>query len=238
MLPFFYDPDVLSQVTCQLKPEAAKHCLQVLRMVVGDKLTLLDGAGNLFEAEIVSLPKKACIVQVLSVRFVPPPERKIGIAISPIKNVSRFEWFLEKAAELGVTDIFPIACHRTYKEHLRHERLSNILASAMVQSRQAWLTKLHPLCPFEVFAETEWDGTKLLAHCEDGNKAPICTYWPGNVLAAIGPEGDFTSAEIQLALRHGFRPVSLGGTRLRTETAGIAAAASLALVPKAVEQGG
>jgi 16S rRNA (uracil1498-N3)-methyltransferase len=166
--------------------------------------------------------------------------RKVSIAISPLKNASRFEWFLEKATELGVAEIFPIICHRTVREHFRQERLQSICVSAMLQSQQAWLPRLHAPMPYEQFIATQSLENDLhyhhrwIAHCADLEKHHLVqTLKPGmeDSLLLIGPEGDFTPSEIVHAEANSFVAVSLGETRLRTETAGVVAASLLCLMP-------
>ncbi len=252
-LPLFYIAqynDSSSQII--LSEEASKHAVQVLRMQVGDQLYLTNGLGSLITATITTAHKKNCIVQVVAKQYTPPPVRKVCIAVSLVKNVSRFEWFLEKATELGVSEIIPLVCERTERQHFRYERMKGILVSAMLQSKQVWLPVLHEPVKFEVYVcrlpplnQTEKpvpvsdttgfsDGwVKLIAHCEDGNKQSITQIIKDRALnyaMLIGPEGDFTPSEITLALQNNYIPITLGETRLRTETAGVVAVALLQIV--------
>jgi 16S rRNA (uracil1498-N3)-methyltransferase len=177
--------------------------------------------------------KKKCRVKVQSLVTSPPRKKKVAIAISPLKNASRFEWFLEKAAEIGVSEIIPLQSERTERQHLRPDRLHNILVSALLQSQQTWLPVLCPLTPFSgVLDNTRYDH-RLIAHCgEDALPAsPVAS--PANSTAStlilIGPEGGFSAEEVASALKNGFVPVTLGENRLRTETAGVVAATLLCI---------
>jgi 16S rRNA (uracil1498-N3)-methyltransferase len=230
-LPFFYAAEINKFTTrYTLDEETSKHVVQVLRMKEGEALQLTNGAGDLFTAEIVTDHKKHCEVIIKGSSFTPAPVRKITIAISLLKNASRFEWFLEKATEIGVTEIMPLLCQRTEKERFRQDRMQQILVSAMLQSQQSWLPKLHEPVQLEKAIKESGAAIKLIAHCIDGEKQSLHNYKTNSLLDSIiliGPEGDFTPTEINLALQHQFKPVTLGETRLRTETAGMVAAAIL-----------
>ncbi len=241
--PFFYISeydDAQKQIV--LNEETSKHVVQVLRMKVGEPLNLTDGKGSLLTCEITDNNKKHCTVSVIGSHLPPPTSRRITIAISLLKNTNRFEWFLEKATEIGVTEIIPLVCERTEKEKFRFERLNGICISAMLQSQQTWLPVLQEPRKFEDLKIWKCaDGSNLIAHCIDGSKQELSNYQidtssqlvPELVrdsLICIGPEGDFTPKEIELALHNNFIPVSLGETRLRTETAGIVAATLLSQI--------
>lgn len=234
-LPFFYIEHDKAEPLIDLEEEAARHVVQVLRMKEGEQLHLTNGQGMLILAEISATGKKHCTVRVLKKTTSPAPERKVSIAISLIKNPSRFEWFLEKATEIGVSEIIPLICSRTEKERFRHDRMNAICISAMLQSQQLWLPVLREPVKFEQLQHWKTkEGTNLIAHCEDGDKTDLKsfllaaeTHPHAHTLIGIGPEGDFTTEEIAMALQEGFRPVGLGNTRLRTETAGIVAASWL-----------
>lgn len=226
-LPIFFI-DTVSDNIITLPEETSKHVVQVFRMANGERLQLTDGAGNLLITEIVDDHKKKCTVHVIEKVFVPQKERKISIAISLLKNNTRFEWFLEKATELGVTEIIPLMCTRTEKQHFRFDRMKQILISAMMQSKQVWLPILHQPTPFTDIFSTSKYASQLIAHCLENEKKPLEEYMHlPSLQILIGPEGDFTSQEISLSLENGFKAVSLGNTRLRTETAGMAAATIL-----------
>lgn len=230
-LPFFYINDYyVSQKQIVLNEETSKHVVQVLRMKVGEQLNLTDGKGSLITCEITDDHKKHCTVEVKETRFNTQGTRKVSVAISLLKNANRFEWFLEKATEIGVNEIIPLICERTEKEKFRYERMQGIVISAMLQSQQTWLPVLHE--PVQYVNMQMWkcvNGSNFIAHCDEGNKQSLHLHinTSAHQLICIGPEGDFTQNEIELALAQGFIPVSLGATRLRTETAGVVAAALL-----------
>lgn len=234
-LPFFYIENYNpSEPLITLTEDESKHIITVLRMKMGKQMHLTDGKGSLLTVEIVDDHKKKCSVKILSTINRQPSTKKVSIAISLLKNNSRFEWFLEKATEIGVNEIIPLLCTRTERQNFRHDRMKNILVSAMLQSQQCWLPVLHEPVTFEKFirqTETSDKSTKLIAHCdEQTGKQSLSTFQPFNhSTILIGPEGDFTKEEIALALENKFIPVALGETRLRTETAGVAAATLLCI---------
>lgn len=228
-LPFFYISDYSGESNITLDEDTSRHIVQVLRMGKGEKLNLTDGKGKLLTCEITDAHKRRCTVNVIQQRELPPPARHISIAISLLKNANRFEWFLEKVTEIGVSEIIPLICERTEKEKFRMDRMQNILVSAMLQSQQCWLPVLHEPDRFDDLVMREFgNAEKFIAHCANGDKYQLINQ-PINqpTCILIGPEGDFTSQEIELALQNGFKPVSLGETRLRTETAGVVAVALL-----------
>jgi len=204
--------------------------VQVLRMKEGEKLNLTDGKGSLITAEVIDAHKKHCSVKIIDSQFTTYTSRKVTIAISLLKNTSRFEWFLEKATEIGVSEIIPLICERTEKQKFRYDRMKGICISAMLQSQQTWLPVLHEPKQFSHLGIGQFDDQqKFIAHCEEsGQKKSLSTFQPFNhSTILIGPEGDFSKEEIEFALQKSFIPVSLGETRLRTETAGIVAAVLL-----------
>ena len=200
-------------------------------MQEGEKLNLTDGKGNLLNCEISDAHKKHCAVIVKASSIQHPASKKITIAISLLKNTSRFEWFLEKATEIGVSEIIPLICDRTEKQKFRYDRMKGICVSAMLQSQQTWLPVLYePIRLADLLIRKLTDAQKFIAHCVDSEKQPLSHQLiskSANQLIIIGPEGDFTQSEINLALENGYIPVTLGETRLRTETAGIVAATLL-----------
>ena len=230
MLPYFYiatfDP---SQTAIQLDENNSRHAVQVLRMKVGDRMHLTDGKGHLIVASITNDHKKHCDVAVESITLQKKSEPEVTIAIGLTKNTSRFEWFLEKAAELGVQRIVPLLTKRTEKQKFKDERLQNILISAMLQSQQSWLLQLEAPVPFDTFIASPVylsASEKFIAHCVETDKQ-FLRKTASSALVLIGPEGDFTPEEITAAITNGYQPVTLGDTRLRTETAGMVAAALL-----------
>ncbi|SEW26093.1 16S rRNA (uracil(1498)-N(3))-methyltransferase [Chitinophaga arvensicola] len=225
-LPVFFAPDLLTDAPAYtMNEDTSKYCIQVLRHEKGDKVLLADGRGHKFTTEITDDNRKKCVVKILSVETMPAPERSLRIAIAFTKNASRIEWFLEKATEIGIQTIIPLVSQRTEKEKIKAERLQNILVSAMLQSQQFYLPELQEPQAFDKLVKNNRDAQRLIAHCLPEQKSPLQeTMQPGkDTLILIGPEGDFTPDEIKLALEQGFIPVSLGNTRLRTETAGMVA---------------
>ena len=207
-LPVFYI-ETASTVNdiITLPEEASKHIIQVLRKQVGEQVLLTDGMGNLLTAEIINDHKKKCGVRITQAQHTPAPDRKITIAISLLKNASRFEWFLEKATEIGIQSIIPLLCERTEREHFRYDRMKSILTSAMLQSQQSWLPVLHQPVGYEqLFRQEEIINIsqKFIAHCmEDARlnlQEEVQASQPSQIIL-IGPEGDFTPVEIETALR-------------------------------------
>jgi len=232
-LPFFYKEDIDSSITEFVLDEVtSKHIVQVLRMQNSEQLQLTNGKGNLFMAEIVDNNRKRCAVKILKTFDIPHSPFSITVAISPVKNTTRFEWFLEKATEIGVSEIIPLICSRTEKTAFKFERMNSILVSAMLQSQQTWLPVLQEPTKFNQVVQSSTQQQKFIAHCMDDAKRKLKDLNNESLsskIILIGPEGDFTADEIELALQNYFSAVSLGGTRLRTETAGIVAATLLIL---------
>lgn len=213
----------------------SKHAIMVLRRQAGDRIRLTNGEGDLFTAVITDDHRKHCTVLLEEAEHIARKGPLVTLALSPLKNSSRYEWFLEKATELGVAAILPLLCTRTEKQQLRTDRLQGILVSAMLQSQQSWLPVLHSPVQIE---KLQWDSYAshgcYIAHCLPGKpKELLASILPASGrkrLILIGPEGDFTAEEVEWALQAGCSPVSLGDNRLRTETAGIAAATLARLV--------
>ncbi len=228
-LPYFYSND-LNGNSVVLDEDTSRHIVQVLRMKVDDEILLTDGKGQKAKAIIADGHRKHSVVKLVSIEREERKPPLITIGISLIKNAARFEWFLEKATEIGVQEIMPLVCERTEKEKFRFDRLNNIIISAMLQSQQCWLPQLHQPIDFKkavLEIKAEW---KFIAHCLPQQKGKLMqTGAPSSSVILIGPEGDFTEEETQWAIKHGFQPVSLGTTRLRTETAGIVAATLLCI---------
>lgn len=229
-LPFFFEENFPETDRFTLSENSSRHIVQVLRMGEGEKIQLTNGKGYMLIAEIILSHKKNAEIKVLEKIMVPQPEPNISIAISYIKNAGRFEWFLEKATEIGVSQIIPLICKRTEKNHFRDQRMKTILVSAMLQSRQAWLPVLANPIKINDLVSTAGFATRFIAHCLDEEKKDLKDFISDKTsskLILIGPEGDFTPEEIECALASNFIPVSLGETRLRTETAGLVAAVLL-----------
>ncbi len=232
-LPFFYFSGDESLQELTLDEDTSRHMVQVLRMKEGDRLQLTNGKGSIFISSIREAHKKHCIVKVEDHIAINAPSYRTIMGVSLIKNSSRFEWFLEKATEIGISEIVPLICSRTEKEKFRFDRFQNIITSAMVQSRQAWLPILHQPIAFQLlFAMEDVVNApqKFIAHCMEGEKQPLAGLArkaDGSSILLIGPEGDFDEDEVAFAIQNNFKAVSLGETRLRTETAGMVGAVLL-----------
>ena len=216
-----------------MSEESSRHMVQVLRMKEGDKVQITNGKGTLLTVEITSAHKKKTEVRIEKKETFPGKLPKITIAVSLLKNTSRFEWFLEKSTEIGVGEIIPLLCNRTEKNHFREDRMKTILISALLQSRQVWLPELRTPEKYSAFIKkcTGFD-TKLIAHCIEDEKKTVQEFSAeplSSKIILIGPEGDFSPEEIDQALSENFIPVSLGDNRLRTETAAIVAAVKLCI---------
>lgn len=227
--PFFYEENLSSSDVFILSEETSRHVAQVLRMKEGEKVILTNGKGHTQTSEIILADKKKTKVKIIAKEFIARPAPKTTIAISLIKNSNRFEWFVEKATEIGVSAIIPLICRRSEKTHFKSERIKSILISAMLQSQQSWLPEISEPLKFSDFIRQENEGQKFIAHCLEENKKELKDLVIKNASKTIliGPEGDFTTDEIESSLQKNFIPVTLGKTRLRTETAGIVAAALL-----------
>lgn len=221
----FYAPDIA--VNEELPEEEAHHCIHVLRMGQGDKIKATDGQGNFYLAEIVENSVKHCRLKILEKNPVPVAwEGNIEIAVSPTKNMDRMEWFVEKATEIGIDKIHFLLCRNSERREIKPDRIEKVLIASMKQSLKAVLPVVEEMVRFEEFMDKNFEGKKFIAHCyEDSGKvffSNACKKGE-NTLVLIGPEGDFTEEEVRLALKKGFVPVSLGESRLRTETAALVA---------------
>ncbi len=211
-------------------PEESQHGVKVLRLRKGSKIYFTDGVGNMYEGEITSDDFRKMEARIISVtRGYGKREYSLHMAVSPLKNHDRFEWFIEKAVEMGIDEITPLICERTEKQTVKSERLRKLIISAMKQSVKSYLPCLHEPAPFNLFVNSPLSDTKIIAHCSNiFLRDPITSIIERgkNITILVGPEGDFTESEIENAVSHGFRSVSLGESRLRTETAGIVACCS------------
>lgn len=227
-IPLFFSEYAGTQAgIVTLDEDNSKHIVQALRMKPGEKLRLTDGKGSLAEGVITDAHKKHCSVEVLSLNHIARTEPSLTIAVSLIKNPSRFEWFLEKAAELGTASVIPLICERTEKDKLKMDRMISICRSALLQSDQPWITDISPPRPLREVLVGAKHHQKFIACCTGGGRAALVSAFNPSLpsqIVLIGPEGDFTSDEISAAESAHFRPVTLGDTRLRTETAAIYAA--------------
>jgi 16S rRNA (uracil1498-N3)-methyltransferase len=228
-VPYFYEPLIATGMTqFTLSETSSKHCVQVLRMDVGEQIDITNGQGGLFHATIQVAHKKNAVVTITSSTQTDPPKQKLQLGISLLKNAVRLEWLFEKATEIGVTSITPLVCERTIHERFKTERMQQIIQSAMIQSQQTWLPVLSEPMPLLQFITNGSAAQKLIAHCEPLDKTSIQSIEPSDdLLLLIGPEGDFAPSEIEAAIAKDFMPIDLGPTRLRTETAGIFALSCL-----------
>lgn len=221
----FYTPDI--DIHPELPEEEAAHCLRVLRLSLGDKITLTDGKGYFYEAQISVASAKRCSVSILNKTFQPFYWRgHLHLAMAPTKNMDRTEWFAEKATEIGIDEISFLNCRFSERKVLKVERIEKIVVSAVKQSLKARKPQINEMTSFDKFVRQDFPGDKFIAHCYAGEK-PLLKDVLSNekdTLVLVGPEGDFSPEEVELALSCGFRPVSLGMSRLRTETAALVAA--------------
>ncbi len=212
-----------------LDEQESQHCIKVLRSREGDKVWAVDGEGGFFDATIYDGNSKNCKLQIRKKHegYHPLPY-ELHIGIAPTKSMDRFEWFLEKATEIGISSITPLICERSERKVLRLDRIEKVVVSAMKQSMKAFKPVIHPPVLFKDWLSTSRAQAHLIAHCIDGEKQDL---WkmnlPDSVSVSIGPEGDFSENEIEMALRRGYEEISLGDYRLRTETAGIVACSAV-----------
>ncbi|MDL2144268.1 16S rRNA (uracil(1498)-N(3))-methyltransferase [Flavobacterium tructae] len=229
-MQLFYNPDIdESTERFSFDKEESRHIIKVLRKKDSDILHVTNGSGLLFETQITLASDNKCIVEVISIQKSPAPKFRLHLAVAPTKMNDRFEWFLEKATEIGIQEITPIFCDRSERKVINPERFEKIILSAMKQSNETYLPKLNEAISFKEFIKQKNDGLQLIAHCEETDKKSLKEVLKPNesVTLLIGPEGDFSEKEITLALEHKFQPVTLGNTRLRTETAAIVACHSV-----------
>lgn len=229
-MQIFYAPGINGD-SYILDENESKHCIRVLRMVRGTAVRLIDGKGNLYEGMISVTDPKKCLITISDVK--PNYEKRnyrLHLAISPLKNPERFEWFIEKSVEIGIDEITPVICKNTEKKSVKRERIENIIISAMKQSLKALRPVLNEPVDFQKFTGMSSDSIRMIAHCRDDiERSRISDVCPKgeDAVIMIGPEGDFSEEEVLSAMTAGFLPVHLGTSRLRTETAGIAACHSI-----------
>ena len=227
----FYAPDIATNPV--LPEEESAHAVKVLRLSAGDSVIVLDGKGGVFEATVAVAHPKHCVLNSLqAVAASSQRPYHLHIAIAPTKNMDRLEWFAEKAVEIGIDEITPVFCRFSERKVLKKERLEKILVSAMKQSMQPVLTRLNDPCSFKELMAHADARQKFIAHCHAGERKLLSRSLQkgGSVLILIGPEGDFSEEEVALALQKGYQPVSLGETRLRVETAALAACHTVAVI--------
>jgi len=220
---FYFSALNTTQGVIDLDDDIKHHAGVVLRMGEGERMLLTNGKGLSAHAVITSSSKKQMTVQLHEFIEHPPVKRKLMLGISLLKNAARFEWMLEKVTEIGITEIYPLRCERTEKQHYKKERFEQIIVSACLQSQQFHFPILHEPISFSELMGEQLPNDKFIAHCMEGEKI-ILSNTAKDTILLIGPEGDFTAHEITAAIAQQFIPVSLGSTRLRTETAGIVGA--------------
>ncbi|MCB0467816.1 MAG: 16S rRNA (uracil(1498)-N(3))-methyltransferase [Aequorivita sp.] len=234
-MQLFYNPNIsdnAKEVT--LDKEESRHIVKVLRMKEGETFKMTNGKGSFFSAEIINANPKGCLVKILSEEIQQPLPYQLHLAVAPTKLNDRYEWFLEKATEIGISEITPIICDHSERKTIKPERYEKILQSAMKQSLKAYLPILNKAVSYKDFIDSEKasEDLKFIAHCEETDKKSLKAVLLPNqkITIMIGPEGDFSSEEIGLAKQEGYIPVTLGESRLRTETAAIVACHSVAFV--------
>lgn len=212
--------------------EESKHIIKVLRKKENDILHVTNGLGFLFETQITLASESKCTVKIILSNKATEPKYHLHLAVAPTKMNDRYEWFLEKATEIGISEITPIICDRSERKNIKTDRFDKIILSAMKQSSQFYLPKLNEPIAYSEFISKSFEGQKMIAHCEETSKKSIQSELKSNqnYIILIGPEGDFSEKEIQLALKNNYIPISLGDTRLRTETAAIVACHSVAFI--------
>ncbi|EDP70621.1 hypothetical protein FBALC1_07678 [Flavobacteriales bacterium ALC-1] len=232
-MQLFYNSNISENDThFSFDKEESRHIVKVLRKKDGDKLHITNGNGWLFEAELSIADIKHCSVSINSKTLQGKRSYNLHLAVSPTKMNDRYEWFLEKATEIGIETITPIICDHSERKVVKTERFEKIIQSAMKQSLQCYLPKLNAPIAFKDFINEDFSGQKFIAHCEETDKKSLKSQISKNkdCTILIGPEGDFSVKEIEMALQHNYIPVTLGETRLRTETAAIVACHSVAFI--------
>ena len=232
-MQLFFNPDITEKDKLISFPrDESKHIIKVLRKKEGDTLNITNGKGLLFSAEIIQADIRQCVVKILSFEKQPPPPYYLHMIVAPTKMNDRYEWFLEKAMEIGIHEITPVICDHSERKVVKLERFERVLLSAMKQSLHLSFPKLNEPVSFKELMQQEFEGSKLIAHCEDVMEKPylqkkVHPWQTVNIL--IGPEGDFSHEEIETALKKGWEQISLGDSRLRTETAAIVACHTVAM---------
>lgn len=232
-MQLFYQPDIsINDQQVIFPKEESRHIVKVLRKKQGDILNVTNGSGSLFKTEIILITAQQCIAKILEVETENKPDYYLHLAVAPTKMNDRYEWFLEKSTEIGIQEITPVICDHSERKFVKTNRFERVLQSAMKQSLHFSIPKLNEPLNVSAFIQSDITGGKYIAHCEEGKerislKSLIKPEARSTIL--IGPEGDFSPAEIELAINNGWIPVSLGKSRLRTETAAIVACHTVAL---------
>lgn len=229
-MQLFFNPNIDETTeSFSFDKEESRHIIKVLRKKDSDILHVTNGFGLLFETQITLASDNKCTVEVLSITNAEKPKFNLHLAVAPTKMNDRFEWFLEKATEIGIQEITPIFCDRSERKVINKDRFEKIILSAMKQCNETFLPKLNDAVSFKEFIKQKNQGLNLIAHCEETDKKSLKEVLKPNedVTILIGPEGDFSGKEIALALENNYKPVTLGNTRLRTETAAVVACHSV-----------
>ncbi|MBF2708437.1 16S rRNA (uracil(1498)-N(3))-methyltransferase [Flavobacterium soyangense] len=229
-MQLFYNPNIDETTeSFFFDKDESKHIIKVLRKKDTDILFVTNGIGLLFKTEITLASDNKCTVKILSFEKAEPSKFHLHLAVAPTKMNDRFEWFLEKATEIGIQEITPIFCDRSERKVVNNDRFDKIILTAMKQSNVLFLPKLNEATTFKEFLKRKNEGLQLIAHCEESDKKSLKSVLKPNenITLLIGPEGDFSEKEIALAIENNYAPVSLGNTRLRTETAAIVACHSV-----------
>ena len=232
-MQLFYNPNITESTTqFSFDKEESRHIVKVLRKSTGDKLFITNGKGYLFSADILIPDTKKCLVGITSKELMLKRQYHLHLAVAPTKMNDRYEWFLEKATEIGVDSVTPIICHQSERKVVKPERFEKIIQSAMKQSLQCYLPRLNEAVSFKNFMQQKFSGQLFIAHCEETDRKSLKSQLKKaqDITILIGPEGDFSVKEIEIAITNGFIPVTLGNTRLRTETAALAACHSVAFI--------
>lgn len=232
-MQLFYNPELNSaSKTIKFGKKESGHILKSLRKEMGDKLYITNGKGYLFLAKLSNDNPNKCLAKIIDVSFHQPPNHNLHLAVAPTKQNQRFEWFLEKATEIGISKITPLICKNSERRKVKLNRFNRVLQSAMKQSLQYYLPELAEPISFNKFIEQEKTEQAFIAHCTPEEKQFLqqIAYPHKKTTLLIGPEGDFSSKEIKTALNHNYQPISLGKNRLRTETAAVAACHTISLI--------
>lgn len=220
-MQLFYQPNIAHEAF--LPEEEARHCTKVLRKTVGDEIDIIDGNGSFYHCKITEITKKGCFFSIIEKTADAPLPFYLHLAIAPTKNIDRTEWFVEKCTEIGVSEITFLQTTHSERKLLKLDRMEKIAVSAAKQSVKAHIPKINDLTPISSFLNKTHEGTKLIAHLVDDDRKYISKNTENRYTILIGPEGDFSADEVILAKNKGFEAISLGTSRLRTETAGISA---------------
>lgn len=230
-MQLFYESNFTKESSIiSISAEESRHISKVLRKNIGDQVYITNGSGLLAKGILRSNHPKKCEIEVSEIQEKQKPRTHLHIAVAPTKANDRFEWFLEKATEIGIQEITPLLCEHSERKVIKKERYEKVLLSAMKQSLSPFLPKLNPLTPFSDVINSEFNATKLIAHCANSPKEKLSKLCVEKNVILIGPEGDFSSTEIDKALANGFIATSLSESRLRTETAGIVACHTVNLI--------